>query len=326
MKSFQERNPLVLGAVGTALLAGVLVATVNYENLPLIGGGTTYQAEFAEAAGLAPTNEVRVAGIKVGEVTDVELAEDRVLVSFRVSDAWIGNRTSAEIKIKTLLGQKYLALHPMGDAVLDPDDPIPLGRTTTPYDVTTAFEQLATTAGSIDTEQLARSFRTLGQTFDGAEEHVRSALNGLTSLSRTIASRDEELADLLANAHTIADTLADSSDEFDRLIEDGNLLLTELDHRREAIHDLLAGAQDLAEQISGLVADNTEQLAPTLAELDAVTDILQQHRDELDRTLELAGPYFRVVNNAVGSGRWLDVYVCGLVADNRHPCKAPERR
>src|SRR5690606_30404818 len=129
MKSFQERNPLVLGAVGTALLAGVLVATVNYENLPLIGGGTTYQAEFA---GLAPTNEVRVAGIKVGEVTDVELAEDRVLVSFRVSDAWIGNRTSAEIKIKTLLGQKYLALHPMGDAVLDPDDPIPLGRTTTP--------------------------------------------------------------------------------------------------------------------------------------------------------------------------------------------------
>ncbi|HEY6740192.1 MAG TPA: MCE family protein [Actinopolymorphaceae bacterium] len=326
MKSFQERNPLVLGAVGTALLAGVLVATVNYENLPLIGGGTTYQAEFAEAAGLAPTNEVRVAGIKVGEVTDVELAEDRVLVSFRVSDAWIGNRTSAEIKIKTLLGQKYLALHPMGDAVLDPDDPIPLGRTTTPYDVTTAFEQLATTAGSIDTEQLARSFRTLGQTFDGAEEHVRSALNGLTSLSRTIASRDEELADLLANAHTIADTLADSSDEFDRLIEDGNLLLTELDHRREAIHDLLVGAQDLAEQISGLVADNTEQLAPTLAELDAVTDILQQHRDELDRTLELAGPYFRVVNNAVGSGRWLDVYVCGLVTDNRHPCKAPERR
>lgn len=326
MKSFQERNPLVLGAVGTALLAGVLVATVNYENLPLIGGGTTYQAEFAEAAGLAPTNEVRVAGIKVGEVTDVELAEDRVLVSFRVSDAWIGNRTSAEIKIKTLLGQKYLALHPMGDAVLDPDDPIPLGRTTTPYDVTTAFEQLATTAGSIDTEQLARSFRTLGQTFDGAEEHVRSALNGLTSLSRTIASRDEELADLLANAHTIADTLADSSDEFDRLIEDGNLLLTELDHRREAIHGLLVGAQDLAEQISGLVADNTEQLAPTLAELDAVTDILQQHRDELDRTLELAGPYFRVVNNAVGSGRWLDVYVCGLVTDNRHPCKAPERR
>ncbi|EIE97946.1 MCE family protein [Saccharomonospora glauca] len=326
MKSFRERNPLTLGIVGTAVLVGATVAAVNYENLPLIGGGTTYQAEFAEAAGLVPSNEVRVAGIKVGEVTDVELAEDRVLVSFRVSDAWIGNRTTAEIKIKTLLGQKYLALHPTGDTVLDPDEPIPLSRTTTPYDVTAAFEQLAATAGAIDTEQLAESFRTLGETFDGAEEHVRNALDGLSALSRTIASRDEELAELLSNAHTVADTLADSSDEFDRLIDDGNLLLTELDRRRDAIHQLLTGARDLAEQVSGLVADNTEQLAPTLDALTEVTEILQRHRDDLDRALELAGPYFRVVNNAAGSGRWLDVYLCGLVPENRHPCEPPDRR
>ncbi|WP_277681390.1 MCE family protein [Saccharomonospora azurea] len=326
MTSFRERNPLTLGVVGTVLLAGVTVATINYEYLPLVGGGTTYQAEFSEAAGLLPSNEVRVAGIKVGEVTDVELAEDRVLVSFRVSDAWVGNRTTAEIKIKTLLGQKYLALHPTGDAVLDPDQPIPLGRTTTPYDVTTAFERLASTAGAIDTDRLAESFRTLSETFDGAEEHVRGALDGLTALSTTIASRDDELFELLDNAHTVADVLADSSDEFERLIEDGNLLLTELDQRRDAIHQLLTGARDLAEQISGLVADNAEQLGPTLDSLNDVTDILQRHRDDLDRTLELAGPYFRVVNNAVGSGRWLDAYLCGLVPDNRAPCVPPDRR
>lgn len=326
MKSFSERSPLTLGAVGTALLAAVTVATFNYESLPLIGGGTTYQAEFAEAAGLATAAEVRVAGIKVGEVTDVELTEDRVLVSFRVADAWVGDKTSAQIKLKTLLGQKYLSLHPVGDSTLDPAEPIPLGRTTTPYDVTTAFEQLASTAGAIDTEQLAESFRTLGDTFDGAEEHVRTALDGLSALSQTVASRDSELADLLENAHDVADTLAGSSDEFDRLIDDGNLLLTELDHRREAIHELLTGATGLGEQISGLVADNAEQLGPALDRLGEVTAILSAHRDDLDRTLKLAGPYFRVLNNAIGSGRWLDTYVCGLVPDNRHPCKAPERR
>ncbi|EID53305.1 MCE family protein [Saccharomonospora xinjiangensis] len=326
MTSFRERNPLTLGVVGTVLLAGVTVATFNYEHLPLIGGGTTYQAEFAEAAGLVTGGEVRVAGIKVGEVTGVELAEDRVLVSFRVSDAWVGNRTTAEIKIKTLLGQKYLALHPTGDAVLDPAEPIPLARTTTPYDVTTAFERLATTAGAIDTERLAESFRTLSNTFDGADEHVRSALDGLSALSTTIASRDAELAELLDNARTVADTLADSGEEFDRLIDDGSVLLTELHQRRDAIHELLTGARDLAEQISGLVADNTEQLAPTLDALDEVTGILRRHRDDLDRALELAGPYFRVVNNAVGSGRWLDVYLCGLVPDNRAPCEPPDRR
>ncbi|WP_199430382.1 MCE family protein [Qaidamihabitans albus] len=323
MRSFRERNPFTLGVVGTVAMAAVAAAVFNYEELPILGGGTTYQAEFGEAAGLQPENEVRVAGIKVGKVTDVELAGDRVLVSFRVADAWVGDKTSAEIKIKTLLGQKFLALHPIGAAVQDPDEPIPLHRTTTPYDVTAAFEDLAGTAGAIDTEQLARSFRTMSETFADSPDHVRTALEGLTALSRTIASRDDQLAELLGNARTIAGTLAESSDEFERLIEDGNLLLTELDQRRQAIHDLLTGARRLGEQISGLVADNRAQLAPALERLGTVTDILQRHTGNLERSIELAAPYFRVVNNTVGNGRWIDVYICGLIPENRHPCEPP---
>ncbi|PXY24195.1 MCE family protein [Prauserella flavalba] len=323
MTSFRERNPFTLGVAGTVAIAAVVAAVINYETLPIVGGGTTYQAEFSEAAGLQPSNEVRVAGIKVGEVTEVDLAEDRVLVTFRVSDTWVGDKTSAEIKIKTLLGQKFLALHPVGDTVQDPDVPIPLDRTTTPYDVTTAFEGLASTAGAIDTTQLAESFRTLSETFEGSPGHVRTALDGLSALSRTIASRDDELADLLGNARTISGTLADSGDEFERLIQDGNLLLTELHNRRDAIHELLTGSQRLAEQVSGLVADNREQLTPALERLGTVTDVLQRHTDDLDRSLELAAPYFRVVNNTIGAGRWLDSYLCGLVVENRPYCEIP---
>jgi phospholipid/cholesterol/gamma-HCH transport system substrate-binding protein len=118
MTSYRERNPVVLGAVGTLVLAAVAALVFFYQDLPLIGGGTTYQAEFTEAAGLRPDDEVRVAGIKVGEVTDVELVQDgsgdRVLVSFRVQDAWLGDTTTAAIKLKTLLGRKFLALFPTG--------------------------------------------------------------------------------------------------------------------------------------------------------------------------------------------------------------------
>ncbi|RBM24395.1 ABC transporter substrate-binding protein [Prauserella sp. PE36] len=323
MTSFRERNPFTLGVAGTVAIAAVVAAVINYETLPIVGGRTTYQAEFNEAAGLQPSNEVRVAGIKVGEVTEVDLAEDRVLVTFRVSDTWVGDKTSAEIKIKTLLGQKFLALHPVGDTVQDPDVPIPLERTTTPYDVTTAFEGLASTAGAIDSTRLAESFRTLSETFEGSPRHVRTALDGLSALSRTIASRDDELAGLLANARTISGTLADSGDEFERLIQDGNLLLTELHNRRDAIHDLLTGSQRLAEQISGLVADNREQLTPALQRLGTVTDVLQRHTADLDRSLELAAPYFRVVNNTIGAGRWLDSYLCGLVVEKRPYCDIP---
>lgn len=325
MKSFRERNPAPIGVIGTVVLVALAALVYFWPELPGISG-TTYEAEFTEAAGLRADDEVRVAGIKVGEVTDVELDVDRVLVSFRVDDTWVGDHTTAAIKIKTLLGRKFLALHPTGGADQDPDVRIGLDRTVTPYDVTQAFEGLADTAGAIDTDQLAASFRTISDTFADSPAHVRSALNGLTALSRTISSRDDELAQLLSNTRQITSTLAGTNDEFDQLLADGDLLLKELNGRRDAIHDLLTGTTELAKQLSGLVADNQHQLAPALGQLEQVTDILTKYGDKLDRSLKLAGPYFRVVNNATGSGRWIDVYVCGLVATNptnRDPCVPP---
>lgn len=319
MKSFRERRPGPIGVIGTVVLIGLATLVYFWPDLPGISG-TTYEAEFSEAAGLRQDDEVRVAGIKVGEVTDVALDVDRVLVTFRVGDTWVGDGTTAAIKIKTLLGRKFLALHPTGAGDQDPDTRIGLDRTATPYDVTQAFEGLANTAGAIDTDLLAESFRTISDTFSDSPAHVKSALDGLTALSRTISSRDDQLAELLSNTRQITSTLAGTNEEFDKLLDDGELLLTELSNRREAIHNLLTGTTDLARQLSGLVADNQKQLSPALEQLDVVTDVLTKYGDKLDRSLKLAGPYFRVINNATGSGRWIDSYICGLVPENREPC------
>ncbi len=142
---------------------------------------------------------------------------------------------------------------------------------------------------------------------------MRTALDGLSALSTTISSRDQQLAELLRNTRQITGTLAESNDEFDKLIKDGDLLLTELSNRRDAIHALLTGTTDLAQQLSGLVADNEDQLDPALTQLDIVTGILEKYAGKLDESLRLAGPYFRVINNAAGSGRWIDNYLCGLI-------------
>lgn len=323
MRSFRERNPVPIGVIGTVVLVAIAALVYFWDDLPGLRGAT-YEAEFTEAAGLRPDDEVRVAGIKVGEVKDVELDVDRVLVTFRVDDTWIGDSTTAAIKIKTLLGRKFLALHPSGDQEQDPDIRIGTHRTATPYDVTKAFEGLSNTVGEIDTAQLADSFRTISDTFADSPDHVRSALDGLTALSKTISSRDTQLAQLLSNTRQITTTLAGTNEEFDKLLDDGELLLTELNNRRDAIHNLLVGTTELAKQLSGLVADNQRQLGPALAQLEQVTDILTKYSGQLDRSLQLAGPYFRVLNNITGSGRWLDTYVCGLVPENREPCIAPD--
>lgn len=325
---FRERDPLTIGIVGTAVLALVTAAVFAHESLPGLSGGETYRAEFGDAAGLRPDDEVRVAGVKVGEVTDVSLAGGHVVVAFRVDDTgdggtWIGDATTAEIRIKTVLGRKFLALRPAGVGEQDPDVAIPRERTVTPFDVTQALEGLAGTVGAIDTEQLAQAFRAMSATFRNSPEHVRTALDGLSALSTTIASRDTELAQLLANARAVSATLAGSSDELELLIGDGTLLLTELNNRRDAISALLTGARELSAQLSGLVADNQERIGPALAQLDRVAAVLQRHTENLDRGLALAGPYFRVLNDTAGNGRWVDAYLCGLIAENRDPCAPP---
>ena len=132
IKPLSERNHIIVAIVGLVILAAVALVAFDSQNLPIIGGGTSYTAYFAEDAGLQAGNEVRVAGVKVGHVTGISLAGNKVAVTFTVKNAWIGNETTAAIKIKTLLGDKFLALDPQGTGPLNPATPIPLSRTTSP--------------------------------------------------------------------------------------------------------------------------------------------------------------------------------------------------
>lgn len=313
MKPFRQRDPIKVGTVGAIVMLVLGLVALNWERLPLVGG-TTYIAEFTEAAGLKPDNEVRIGGVKVGKVTDVELAGDHVRITFRVREAWIGDRTTAAIKIKTLLGQKTLALEPFGTRELDPDIPIPRERTTTPYDVNDAFGDLSKTVGELNTTALAEAFRTLSQTLDASTpQDVHAALKGLSSLSRTISSRDEDLRKLFANTRKITDIMAGQRDDIGAFISDGKILLTEIGKRRDAIRRLLSGTRELARELKGVISDNDGRLAPALRELDRVTTVLRRNQDNLDRSLRLAGPFYRIIGHAVQNGPWIDNYLCGLI-------------
>ncbi len=323
IKPLRERNPIIVAIVGLVILAAVALLVFDSANLPIIGGGTGYTAYFAEDAGLQSGNEVRIAGVIVGHVTGVSLAGNKVAVSFKLKNAWVGNQTTAAIEIKTLLGDKYLSLDPQGTQPQNPGTPIPLSRTTSPYDVTQAFQGFGQEVSQINTAQLAKSLETFSAAFATTPPYVRSALRGLASLSQAVASRDAQVASLLAGAKTVTGTLAAESGTFAKLLGDGNLLLAELQQRQAAIHSLLTGTQALATQLSGLVNDNQSSLGPALRALDQVTSILEQNQANLTKALSLAGPYYRLLGNALGNGRWFDAYLCGLIPKSYLPPGTP---
>jgi phospholipid/cholesterol/gamma-HCH transport system substrate-binding protein len=315
MKPFRERNPIVVGVVGLTALGALLVGAFNADNLPVIGGGTDYSAAFREAGGVQPGNEVRIAGVKVGKVTGVDLDGSHVRVGFRVADSSVtlGDRTAATIRIKTVLGQKYLALEPDGTRRLAEDGEIPLSRTASPFDVQDAIGGLAETVDEIDTQQLAQAFTTIADTFRDSPDEVSASLEGLSRLSRTVASRDQQLTALLARTRTVTGVLAERDTEFQRLIADGNLLLAEVRKRREAIHTLLVSTTQLSTELTGLVADNRAQLEPALKELRNVVRILEANQTQIDQSIPRLARFVHAFSNVLGNGRWFDTYVACLV-------------
>ena len=305
------RRPVPLAVGGLAVLAVVVLLAFNAP--ALLSTATTYRADFTEAAGLQAGDLVTIAGVEAGRVGAVRLDGDHVRVTFAVEDAWVGDQTSASIQIRTLLGAKHLALDPQGSGPLDPATPIPLSRTASPLDVVAAFDGLSATVDQLDTKQLATSLETLAATFRDTPGEVRGALDGLSRLSTTVAGRDDEIRALLAGTHRLSGVLAARTDDVTTLLADGNRLLAELQRRQDAIARLLTGTRRLAQQLTGLVADNQAQLRPTLETLGRVVDVLQRNQDDLAATIKNEAVFIRLFSGAVGSGRWFDSYICGLL-------------
>src|SRR6266540_605873 len=313
MKRLKDRNQATVGFVALVLIVLAVLAAFNADDLPIIGGGTTYTAEFSESAGLKPGNEVRVAGVKVGDVRKVRLARNKVLVDFKLRDVAIGDQSTVAIQIKTLLGDKYLAVTSFGDHPQSPNGVISRARTLAPFDIVPAVSQLSRTVDKIDTNQLAQSFQVISETFAHTPQSMRDALTGLSQLSATLSTRDAELARLLGNTAALSKTVADRDSQLQKLFADATLLLDELNRRRDAVAALLTGTRALAGQLQGLVADNQKQLKPALDELTKVTTILQRNQDNLSQSLHNLAPYVRMFNNVIGNGRWFEGYICGLL-------------
>jgi phospholipid/cholesterol/gamma-HCH transport system substrate-binding protein len=311
MTPFRERNPVIIGAVGLGVIAAMLLLAFNIESLPFLAG-RKHAAALSEAGGLKSGDDVRIAGVKVGKVTSVDLERRHVKVEFRVDkDTTLGSKTSAAVRIKTILGQKFLALDPAGGGELSTE--IPLSRTTPAYDVVDAFSDLAVNTERTDTQQLATALDTVADTFRDSPEEVRAAVDGLGRLSRTIASRDAQLRTLLEHANGVTGVLSARNAEIVKLLGDGDLLLQELRKRRADIHTLLVSTATLADQLTGLVRDNREAIRPALQNLKNVLAVLQANQANLDRGIELLAPFVRVFANTIGNGRWFDTYIHNLV-------------
>jgi len=305
-RSFSERNPIpiaIFGLIGTTL---ALVLVARWQDLPLISNNVAYQAEFADASGLVAGEEVRIAGVKVGQVRDLALDGNKIIVHFTVANTEIGDRTEAGIEVKTLLGQHFLSLTPAGDRALPEGSVIPLSRTRTPMNIVPAFNQLADQTARTDTDQVAEAFSSLATTLSVTAPEMDGALDGLSRLSQTVTKRDADIADLFQYTRSVSGVVAQRDEELAELLAASDDVLEVLEQRRKTIRAIIVDTKRLAVQLDGLVDDNQAILKPALRDLNIVLKTLRTNERNLETALTYAAPYAREFTNVGGSGRWFD--------------------
>lgn len=307
-----ERNRTVVGIVGTLIMAAVVVAAFSYDKLPVVKGTSDHSAYFSEAGGIKPGSDVRVSGLGVGRVSEVRLEGTKVRVDFTVrTGVELGDRTEAAIKTETVLGTKMLELTPRGNGELS--GTIPLERTTSPYDLPSALGDLTTTISGLDTTQLSSALSTLAETFQNTPADLKLALEGVSQFSDTLNNRDAQLRTLLADANKVTGVLAKRSDQIAELVVNANALLAELLSQQQSVDAFMVNLTAASQQLSGLVADNRTQLRPALDKLNGVLEILDNRKQELQRTLYLLRRYAMSFGEVLGSGPFFKASVVNLL-------------
>jgi phospholipid/cholesterol/gamma-HCH transport system substrate-binding protein len=205
-----------------------------------------------------------------------------------------------------------LTLDSAGSKAMRPNTVIPISRTSSPYSLTEAVGDLTTNTAGTSTQQLNQSLDTLTTTLDQIAPQLGPTFDAVTRLSRSLNSRNTNLADLLKGAGDVTGILADRSQQINKLILNSSDLVQVLAARRQEIVELLANTSTVAQQLTGLVHDNESKLAPTLTRLNSVNAVLEKNRDNIATALGGLAKFELTTGEAVANGYFYSAFVPNL--------------
>ncbi|MGV0606785.1 MCE family protein [Mycolicibacterium sp. XJ1904] len=314
MLKYRAPSLIRAGFIGVVLIVLIIAVGLQPERLWSWATAVRYQALFTEAGGLTPGNDVKVSGMTVGSVSDVSLDKGKALVTFTVDGKIrVGSQTTAHIRTGTLLGERTLALEPAGDDRVKPLYVIPPSKTSSPYSLTEAVSEFTANTTDTDTASVNQALDTLSDTIDRIAPQLGPTFDGLNRLARSLNGRDESLGRLLKSAADVTGVLSERSEQLNTLILNANDLMGVLENRRYAIVSLLANTSAVAQQLTGLVHDNEQELAPTLQKLNAVYDMLERNRDNIAKALSGLAKYQVTQGEAVNNGFYYNAFVGNLL-------------
>jgi phospholipid/cholesterol/gamma-HCH transport system substrate-binding protein len=312
MRTLEPANRKRIGLMGLVVTVMVVGVGQTLTSTPQLFAKPIYFGQFTDSGQLNKGDKVRIAGVDVGQVEAIKIDGDHVVMKFSTGTETIGTESRLAIKTDTILGKKVLEIEPRGTQTLRPGGTLPLGQSTTPYQIYDAFFDVTKAAAGWNIDTVKQSLNVLSQTIDQTYPHLSAALDGVAKFSDTIGKRDEQITHLLAQANKIASILGDRSQQIDRLFVNGNNFLAAFNERSRAISALLSNVAVFSAQVQNLINDNPN-LNHVLEQLRTVSDLLDKRKDDLAAILKTIGKTAGGLNEAVASGPYFKVQLTNLL-------------
>src|SRR5580704_11492953 len=312
MRTLEPANRKRIGLMGLIVTVMVVGVGQTLTSTPQLFAQPSYFGQFTDSGQLNKGDKVRIAGVDVGQVESIKIDGDHVVMKFSTGSETIGTESRLAIKTDTILGKKVLEIEPRGTQTLRPGGTLPLGQSTTPYQIYDAFFDVTKAAAGWNIDTVKQSLNVLSQTIDQTSPHLSAALDGVAKFSDTIGKRDEQITHLLAQANQIASILGDRSQQVDRLFVNSNNLLAAFNERSRAISALLSNVSTFSAQVENLINDNPN-LNHVLEQLRTVSDLLEKRKDDLAQIGKTIGKTVGGLNETVASGPYFKVQLTNLL-------------
>jgi phospholipid/cholesterol/gamma-HCH transport system substrate-binding protein len=280
------------------------------------GSTNGYSAVFTDASRLAKGDTVRVAGIRVGTVTDVSLNSDRrVVVAFDADrNIRLTDGTKAAIRYLNLTGDRFLDLvdGPGSTRLMPPGAQIPVDRTEPALDLDLLLSGLKPVIQGLNPQDVNALTSSLVQVFQGQGGTIDSLLSKTSSFSNTLADNNQTVEELIDNLNQVLGTISKDGDQFSDAIDRLEKLISGLSTDRDPIGTAIASLDNGTASIADLLTQARPPLKGTVDELNRLAPNLDNGKGYLDGALQRAPGNYRKLARIGAYGAFVQYYICEL--------------
>lgn len=278
---------------------------------------STYKAVFSNVTGLKEGDFVRIAGVEVGKVKHLAVADDgNVVVEFGADDSVVLTEGSrAVIRYENLIGNRFLSLDEGtgGTKKLNPGETIPLARTQPALDLDALIGGFRPLFNALSPDQVNALTGQLIEAFQGQGATISSFLSRTASLTNTLADRDRLIGQVIVNLNTVLSSLGDQQDQFAKAADSLSELVHGLEQRKQDITNGVAYVNEVAGSVADLFQQARPPLQKVVAQTDRVAGNIVADADYLNNLLDTLPDAYRILNRQGLYGDFFSFYICDAV-------------